>query len=109
MPYGRELSVPLGVINDTFETAVTWDKFEDFHTAVSKATAEAIREATGKAGTVSTRFTHVYPDGPAPYYTFNGRGTPGKLVDGAAVAPNPPRRFVGSPEAALLSVGSLAL
>ena len=22
------------------------------------------------------RFTHVYPDGPAPYYTFNARGAP---------------------------------
>lgn len=81
MPYARELTVPQGVINDTFESAVTWDKFETFHTAVSTATAEAIKEATGAAGTVSTRFTHVYPDGPAPYYTFNGRGTPGRLLD----------------------------
>jgi alkyldihydroxyacetonephosphate synthase len=81
MPYARELTVPLGVINDTFETAVTWDKFEAFHLAVSTATAEAIKEATGGAGTVSTRFTHVYPDGPAPYYTFNGRGTPGRLLE----------------------------
>ena len=81
MPYARELTVPLGVINDTFETAVTWDRFEDFHTAVSRATAEAIKEATGEAGTVSTRFTHVYPDGPAPYYTFNACGTPGRLIE----------------------------
>ncbi len=81
MPYARELTVPLGVINDTFETAVTWDKFESFHSAVTRATAEAIKEATGGPGTVSTRFTHVYPDGPAPYYTFNAHGTQGKLVD----------------------------
>lgn len=81
MPYARELTVPLGLINDTFETAVTWDKFEAFHTAVSTATAQAIEEATGAAGTVSTRFTHVYPDGPAPYYTFNARGTPGRLLE----------------------------
>jgi hypothetical protein len=71
MPYARELTVPLGVINDTFETAVTWDKFEAFHLAVSTATAAALKEATARAGTVSIRFTHVYPDGPAPYYTFN--------------------------------------
>ena len=32
-------------------------------------------------GTVSTRFTHVYPDGPAPYYTFNARGAPGRLLE----------------------------
>ena len=81
MPYARELTVPYSVINDTFETAVTWDRFEEFHTAVSSATAEAIKEATGLAGTVSTRFTHVYPDGPAPYYTFNAKGTPGRVLD----------------------------
>ncbi len=81
MPYARELTVPLGVINDTFETAITWDRFEAFHTAVRSATEAALREATGRRGTVSTRFTHVYPDGPAPYYTFNVRGTPGRLLE----------------------------
>ena len=30
----------------------------------------AIREVTGRAGSVSCRFTHVYPDGPAPYFSF---------------------------------------
>ena len=80
MPYARELTVPLGVINDTFESAVTWDRFEAFHAAVSAATEEALEEATGRAG-LSTRFTHVYPDGPAPYYTFNARGTPGRLLE----------------------------
>ena len=81
MPYARELTVPLGVINDTFESAVTWDRFEAFHAAVRAATEEALEEATGRPGTVSTRFTHVYPDGPAPYYTFNARGTPGRLLE----------------------------
>ncbi len=81
MPYGRELTVPMGVINDTFESAITWDKFETFHAAVRKATQEALKEATGYEGTVSTRFTHVYPDGPAVYYTFNVRGDPGRLIE----------------------------
>ena len=81
MPYARELTVPMGLINDTFETAITWDKFEAFHAAVRKATLEALKEATGQNGTVSTRFTHVYPDGPAVYYTFNVRGEPGRLID----------------------------
>ncbi|MGA8444755.1 MAG: FAD-binding oxidoreductase [Roseiarcus sp.] len=81
MPYARELTVPMGLINDTFETAITWDKFEAFHTAVRKATLEALKEATGQNGTVSTRFTHVYPDGPAVYYTFNVRGEPGRLIE----------------------------
>jgi alkyldihydroxyacetonephosphate synthase len=30
---------------------------------------DAVRAACG-AGTVTCRFTHVYPDGPAPYYTI---------------------------------------
>ena len=77
MPYGRELTVPMGVINDTFETAITWDRFELFHETVRKATEDALVEATGRKGTVSTRFTHVYPDGPAVYYTLNVRGDPG--------------------------------
>jgi alkyldihydroxyacetonephosphate synthase len=81
MPYIRELTVSLGVIKDTFESAVTWDKFESFHKAVSAATGEALKEATGRAGTVSTRFTHIYPDGPAPYYTFYGCGAPGRLIE----------------------------
>ncbi len=81
MPYGRELTVPMGVINDTFESAITWDRFEAFHAAVRAATLEAMTEATGNPGTVSTRFTHVYPDGPAVYYTFNVRGAPSRLIE----------------------------
>ena len=80
MPYNRELLTPLNVINDTFETAITWDRFEAFHGAVIKAVSEAIREATGRDGIVSARFTHIYPDGPAPYYSFLGLGRPGALL-----------------------------
>ncbi len=81
MPYAREVTVPMGVINDTFESAITWDRFEAFHGAVRKATLDALKEATGHAGTVSTRFTHVYPDGPAVYYTFNVRGDCAGLIE----------------------------
>ena len=81
MPYARELTVPMGLINDTFETAITWDRFEAFHDAIRAATLEALKEATGHKGTVSTRFTHIYPDGPAVYYTFNVRGAPGRLIE----------------------------
>ncbi len=34
MPYAREIQVPAGVIGDTFETAITWDRFEAFHATV---------------------------------------------------------------------------
>ena len=79
MPYAMERLILRGVINDTFETAITWDRFEAFHDAVKCVTETAIRSTTGRAGEVTCRFTHVYPDGPAPYFTFHALGEPGKL------------------------------
>jgi alkyldihydroxyacetonephosphate synthase len=29
-----------------------------------------LEEVTGNPGTITCRFTHVYPDGPAPYFSF---------------------------------------
>ncbi len=74
MPHFRPPAVSAGIIHDTFETAITWDRFAEFHSAVVSATRQAVEEVTGGPATVSTRFTHVYPDGPAPYYTFVGQG-----------------------------------
>jgi alkyldihydroxyacetonephosphate synthase len=65
MPYLRDLLLRLGVLSDTFETAITWDRFPAFHEAVTGAT----RAALGEPCRVTCRFTHVYPDGPAPYFT----------------------------------------
>ena len=31
-----------------------------------------LRETMGASATLACRFTHVYPDGPAPYYSFSG-------------------------------------
>jgi alkyldihydroxyacetonephosphate synthase len=81
MPYQRELLVPRNLIVDTFETAITWDRFEAFHDWVRSATERAILEATGKPGLVTCRFTHVYPDGPAPYFSFHGAGRKGAVLD----------------------------
>jgi len=79
MPYAREKMVARGIIGDTFETAITWERFEQFHDTVKAATERAIRDVTGRPGSVSCRFTHVYPDGPAPYFTFNALGRHGAL------------------------------
>jgi alkyldihydroxyacetonephosphate synthase len=81
MPYQREVLVPRDLIVDTFETAITWDRFEAFHDRVKSATEQAILEATGTAGLVTCRFTHVYPDGPAPYFSFHGAGRAGALLE----------------------------
>ena len=82
MPYGRNLSVGLGMIGDTFETSITWDRFDAFYEGVRERAARAISEICGHEASVSCRFTHVYPDGPAPYFSYSAVGTrEGKLED----------------------------
>jgi alkyldihydroxyacetonephosphate synthase len=79
MPYAMERLILRGVINDTFETSITWDRFEPFHDAIKSATEHAIQQTTGRKGQVTCRFTHVYPDGPAPYFTFHALGDQPRL------------------------------
>jgi len=74
-PYLRDTFVACGVLSETFETAITWDRFEDFHARAMEAVRAKVAEVCDAPGEgpgaprVSCRFTHVYPDGPAPYYT----------------------------------------
>jgi alkyldihydroxyacetonephosphate synthase len=74
-PYLRDNFVALGVLSDTFETAITWERFSEFHARVMDTARAAVAEASGVpasgngAPRLSCRFTHTYPDGPAPYYT----------------------------------------
>jgi alkyldihydroxyacetonephosphate synthase len=74
-PYLRDTFVACGVLSETFESAITWDRFEEFHATVMEATRRAIAEVCGVpaegpgAPHVSCRLTHVYPDGAAPYFT----------------------------------------
>jgi alkyldihydroxyacetonephosphate synthase len=81
MPFARERTISRGIINDTFETAITWDRFESFHARVKAAAEAAIKQATGRPGQVTCRFTHAYPDGPAPYFTFHALGRHGALAE----------------------------
>jgi alkyldihydroxyacetonephosphate synthase len=64
-PYLRDTLIAAGVFAETFETAVTWDRFEELVGGVRERT----REALGGDGIVTCRLTHVYPDGAAPYFT----------------------------------------
>jgi alkyldihydroxyacetonephosphate synthase len=68
-PYLRDTFVAMGVLSETFETAITWERFPGFHRAVLDRVSAAVLEVCG-GGSVTCRFTHVYPDGPAPYYTI---------------------------------------
>jgi alkyldihydroxyacetonephosphate synthase len=84
MPYWRDPAVGLGVIMDTFETAITWDRFESFYRSVKEDVRREIRLATGQAVEVSCRFTHLYPDGPAPYFTLVTRAADGSVASALA-------------------------
>ncbi|MBF6167052.1 FAD-binding oxidoreductase [Streptomyces gardneri] len=80
MPYQRDALAAQSMIVETFETACTWDRFEDLRAAVQTAATAAFRSA-GVTGVVTCRFTHVYPDGPAPYFGIYAAGRWGRTVE----------------------------
>lgn len=85
MPYYRDHMVAQGIITDTFETSITWDRFENLYEGVREKTQAAIREICGHDSGISCRFTHIYPDGPAPYFSYSALGSAnGKLSDALA-------------------------
>ncbi len=79
-PYLRDSFVAGGVISDTFETAITWDRWESFAETVRARAESAVAEICGQ-GHVTCRFTHVYPDGPAPYFTVLAPGRRGGEIE----------------------------
>lgn len=79
-PYLQSGLVSVGVMADTFETCVPWSRFAALHEDVLASVGGALRAACG-AGVVTCRFTHVYPDGPAPYYTFLAPFDPARAPD----------------------------
>jgi alkyldihydroxyacetonephosphate synthase len=64
MPYLRDTMVAAGILAETFESAITWDRLDTFVAAVRERTEAALGE-----GRITCRLTHVYPDGAAPYFT----------------------------------------
>jgi alkyldihydroxyacetonephosphate synthase len=68
-PYVRDVFVAMGVLSETFETAITWERFDGFVEDVKAATREAVRKACGAEAIVTCRITHAYRDGAAPYFT----------------------------------------
>jgi len=74
-PYLKNRMMQYGLIADTFETSITWERLPEFYTGLKSDIAQAIESVTGRPGRVSCRFTHVYPDGPSVYITFGAVGT----------------------------------
>lgn len=75
-PYLQDALIRLGILADTFETACTWKAFPTLYAEVTEAMRAALERRCG-GGAISCRFTHLYPDGPAPYFTFLGRARRG--------------------------------
>ena len=74
------METSLGLVNDTFETAVTWDRWSDFDAEIRSRVGAALADTFGPHHSLSCRFTHVYTDGPAPYYTWSGMGAQGSEI-----------------------------
>lgn len=84
MPYWRDPLVGMGIILDTFETAITWDRFEAFYGDIKNEVSAAIKRATGQDALLSCRLTHLYPDGAAPYFTIATRAADGSVASALA-------------------------
>mgnify|MGYP003701523363 FL=1 len=64
----------MGIVSFTFETAYTWDRFEEVDTEIMRRVRTAQKEHLG-GGIVCRRFSFLYPDGPAPYYSIMAPST----------------------------------
>jgi alkyldihydroxyacetonephosphate synthase len=80
-PYTRDALVAMGCVNETFETATTWDRFDALYEDVMRSTRSALDAVGAGKGVVTCRFTHVYPDGPAPYFTVIAPGREGAQLE----------------------------
>lgn len=78
-PYLYNGMVQLGMIVDTFETCCRWSDFDDLHDDIMEQTQSLLNEICGD-GIVTARVTHLYPEGPAPYYTVVAPSGQGKLI-----------------------------
>ncbi|MFD5428006.1 FAD-binding oxidoreductase [Streptomyces sp. NPDC127084] len=81
MPYLRDGLARMSVISETFETACTWDRAGELYEAVRGRLGAVARRLTGAEAIVNCRFTHLYPDGPAPYFTVIAPGRRGAEVE----------------------------
>lgn len=79
-PYVRDMLVRMGMVTETFETAVTWDRFAHFHEQVMTEVGNEVRRLCGQC-IMTCRVTHVYADGLAPYYTIIAPGRQGEQLE----------------------------
>ena len=80
-PYFRESFTRRGIIQDTFETSITWERAHSFITEIKSDISQTIEKISGKPSLVTCRITHSYPDGLAPYFTFGAFAKPSTMID----------------------------
>ena len=80
-PYFRESFTRRGIIQDTFETSITWERANSFIEDIKHDISKTIEEVSGKPCLVTCRITHSYPDGLAPYFTFAAFAKPSTMID----------------------------
>ena len=80
-PYYRESFTRRGIIQDTFETSITWERANTFIEEIKRDIAKTIAEISGKPCLVTCRITHSYPDGLAPYFTFAAFATSSTMIE----------------------------
>ena len=81
-PYVRDALVAMGVLAETFETADHLGALPRLPRARERRRRGGGAPAgRGAAGKVFCRFTHVYPDGPAPYFTVLAPARRGEEVE----------------------------
>ncbi|HEV7528197.1 MAG TPA: FAD-binding oxidoreductase [Solirubrobacteraceae bacterium] len=80
-PYARDVLVAMGVLAETFETAITWERLAGFHERVKAAGEQALRDVCGEGSRMTARFTHVYANGPAVYFTAIAPARRGEEVE----------------------------
>ena len=74
-PYLREHAIARGVMRDTVETAITWERFFELERKVKDATLRAIREVTGREGSCTVRFTNCIRTARRPISPGTGSAT----------------------------------
>jgi alkyldihydroxyacetonephosphate synthase len=79
-PYLRDSLLDRGVMVETLETATTWTRLRELHTAVAAALRGAMAER-GTPALVGAHVSHVYPAGASLYFTWMARQEQGAELE----------------------------
>ncbi|HEY2767798.1 MAG TPA: FAD-binding oxidoreductase [Solirubrobacteraceae bacterium] len=79
-PYLRDDLLTHGVMVETLETATSWSKLMELHSAVGRAIADALT-TQGTPGLVMCHISHLYETGASLYFTFLARQREGAELE----------------------------